>query len=77
MALYYTIRRDGGGYVVAWEDNDGPVAPRFCVSYPQHETQANRVAERLNSNPSDMRALAVLAAFMKTPFAIQGSALND
>jgi hypothetical protein len=70
MARYYTIRRGSDSYVIAWEDDADASAPKFCVTYPQYEIYASRVVERLNSDPADMRALATLGSFMKTPFAL-------
>jgi hypothetical protein len=67
--MYYTIQRGAESAVIAWEDNDDPAGPKFRVTFPQHEIAARKVVERLNGDPSDMRALSLLVAFMKTPFA--------
>jgi hypothetical protein len=69
-----------GTFVIAWQDCLCPEGPRFRVTKPQYALYANRVAERLNNDPADSRALAVLNAFLITPFAIalnQGGALHE
>ncbi len=68
MGRYYTIRRGANSVVIAWEEDD-LAGPKFRVTHPQHEVSANSVVDRLNSAPDDMRALSLLVAFMKTPFA--------